>query len=197
MSEPGDRIGFYSNIGLAVAGWLMETAYNKKYEKSLPFSQIMKEELFEKVFELSETFIAPGPTNDIIQSAAGDMTSSVEDLIKVAERLQKGEADLEPFFGTGYSRCLNLRLIQHHGLGCTANATVIKHAGMNREKICLKEFDVTALVEFPLHPKQPGLVAMCDSCALGPAPQEQKFIKELKSALESLTMKFMKTQIMI
>src|SRR5262249_10214583 len=53
LSEPGEGIGFYSNAGLAVAGWIMEAAYNKHYDKSFPFSQIMKDELFEKVFELS------------------------------------------------------------------------------------------------------------------------------------------------
>ena len=182
MSEPGEGVGFYSNAGLAVAGWVMEAAYNKHYETFLPFSQIMKEELFEKVFELSESFIGPGPTNDIIQSAAGDMTSSTPDLIKVAACLQKGETDLEPFFGVKWqSEMLKPRdLFQHHGLGCSANASVIQHAGMNREKVGLEERDVTALVEFPLRPEEPGLVAMCDSCALGPAPQEQNFIKELE-----------------
>jgi hypothetical protein len=71
-------------------------------------------------------------------------------------------------------------IFKEHGLGCEANALVIKHAGMNREKFGSEERDVTAVMQLPLGPKQPGLVAMCDSCALGPKPQEQHFIRTLE-----------------
>jgi hypothetical protein len=184
-SQPGDRVGSYSNAGLAVAGWMLERAYEQRYGRSIPFSQIMKTELFEGVFGLSESFIAPGPSGDIIQSPAGDMTSSINDLLKVAARLQEGEASLEYAFGAGWqSNMLRPRdLLEHHGLGCGANATSIQHAGMNREKFGDEERDVTALVVFPLRGKEAGLVAMCDSSALGPNPQEQRFINALKTSV--------------
>lgn len=185
VSKPGDGIGFYSNAGLAVAGWMMETAYNNKHGGTpIPFSEIMKKEIFEGVFRLEKSFIGPGPTGDIIQSACGDMTSSTSDLMKVAVRLREGESSLEADFGKGWqATMLKPRdLFEHHGLGCSANSPVIKHAGLNREKFGLEERDVTALVQFPLHPGEPGLVALCDSCALGPAPQEQRFIKALEES---------------
>ena len=183
-SQPGDRIGSYSNAGLGVAGWMMEIAYNKHHSSSLSFAQIMQKELFEGVFELSESSIEPGTTQDIIESPAGGMKSCVGNLLKVASRLQAGEASLESVFGSGWQSIM-LRprdLLQHHGLGCEANAPSIQHAGMNREMFGLEERDVTALAIFPLKPGDPGLVAMCDSCALGPNPQEQRFIEALKKS---------------
>ncbi len=184
IAKPGDGIGFYSNAGLAVACWMIETAYNKKNHPILPFSEIMKREIFEEVFGLSDSLIAPGPSGDIIQSGAGNMTSSTADLIKVAKSLQKGESELAPHFGPGWqSTMLQGRdIFKHHGLGCEAHAPVIKHFGLNREKFGTEERDVTAVVEFPLNPRAPGLVAMCDSSALGPRPQEQEFIKSLEMA---------------
>lgn len=183
-SKPGDRIGSYSNAGLGVAGWMMEVAYNKHHSSSLSFAQIMQKELFDGVFGLSVSSIEPGPTQDIIQSPAGDMKSSVSDLLKVASRLQEGEASLEFAFGANWqSIMLQPRdLLQHHGLGCEPNVSFIQHAGMNREMFGLEERDITALVVFPLKPGDPGLVAMCDSVALGPKPQEQRFIEALKKS---------------
>lgn len=183
VSEPGENISFYSNAGLAVAGWMMETAYNDiKGGEWVPFSQIMKEELFEEVFSLENSFIGPGPQGDVISSSSGDMTSSVSDLMKVAARLQEGEVSLAHVFGDGW-QALMLKprdLFKEHGLGCSANATVIQHAGMNQENFGSEKRDVTALVQFPLHPGEPGLIAMCDSSALGPEPQGQKFIRALE-----------------
>jgi hypothetical protein len=186
VCQPGDRIGHYSNCGLAVAAWMMEAAYNRHSRSmegaEIPFTQIMKRELFEGVFGLSDSFIAPGPSGDIIQSGAGDMTSSVRDLMQVAARLQEGEASLEGHFGRDWQRSM-LRprdVFQHHGLGCTAGLSVIRHFGMNREMFRDTERDVTAVVEFPLSPENPGLVALCDSSALGPQPQEQAFIRALE-----------------
>ena len=103
VTKPGDDIGFYSNAGLAVAGWLMEVAYNKNLEGLyslsgisnrgyVSFADIMQKEIFEGVFDLSDSVIAPGPTGDIIQSACGDMTSSTSDLIQVAKCLQQGRS---------------------------------------------------------------------------------------------------------
>ena len=187
-SKPGDGIGNYSNAGMAVAGWMLEVAYNKYKGNStpvIPFSQIMQKELFEEVFGLSESSIKTPPPNwDIIITPAGGMTSSINDLMKVASRLQQGEASLERVFGNGWqSTMLSPRdLLQHHGLGCTANARTIQHAGMIREMFGNEERSVTALVILPLRPGDAGLAAMCDSCALGPAPQEQKFIKALKAS---------------
>jgi hypothetical protein len=84
---------------------VLEIAYNKgKIPPMTPFSEIMKTELFETVFGLSESFIAPGIDGDIIQSPAGDMTSSVADLMKVAACLQKGEAALESIFGKSWQQ---------------------------------------------------------------------------------------------
>lgn len=184
VSKPGEGIGFYSNAGLAVAGWMLEAAYNQHFDESMSFSEIMKKELFEEVFGLSNSFIASGPTGDIIQSAAGDMTSSTGDLMKVAARLQEGEASLVPQFGKDWqSIMLKPRdIFKHHGLGCAANAPVIQHAGLNRETFGTEERDVTALVQLPLRPGEPGLVAMCDSNALGPEVQGQKFIRELETS---------------
>lgn len=185
-SLPGDGIGSYSNAGVAVAGWMLEVAYNKYSGKEppvIPFSQIMKRELFEGVFGLSDPFIGPAPSGDIIQTPAGGMTASIGDLMRVAARLQQGEASLEHFFGTGWQRTMLLPqdLLQHYGLGCHANATAIEHAGLTRERFGEEERDTTALVVFPLRDGEAGLVAMCDSCALGPALQEQRFINALKA----------------
>lgn len=185
VCQPGDGIGHYSNCGLAVAAWMMEAAYNNARSRAgaeIPFAQIMQRELFEGVFGLSDSLIAPGPFGDVIQSGAGDMTSSVRDLMQVSARLQEGEASLEGHFGRDWQReMLRPRdVFQHHGLGCTAGLSVIRHFGMNREIFGDEERDVTAVVEFPLRPESPGLVALCDSSALGPQPQEQAFIRELE-----------------
>ena len=186
-SRPGDGIGSYSNAGVAVAGWMLEVAYNKHKGKEppvIPFSQIMKEELFEGVFGLSDPFIGPAPCGDIVQTPAGGMTASISDLMKVASRLQQGESSLEPFFGSDWQRTmLSPRdLLQNYGLGCHANAPAIEHAGLTREKFGKEERDTTALAVFPLRDGEAGLVSMCDSCALGPAPQEKRFINALKAS---------------
>ena len=186
IAKPGEGIGFYSNAGLAVAGWMMERKYNQDKRVPLSFAEIMKKEIFKGVFKLSDfTVIAPGPTGDNIQSPAGDMTSTTEDLIKVAAALQKGETALEETFGKGWqATLLKARdIFQHHGLGCEANAPVIIHKGLNEEKIGSEKRDVSAVVIFPLHPNEPGLVAMCDSNALGPSPKAQKFLKNLEAAV--------------
>ena len=187
-SQPGDRIGSYSNAGLAVAAWMMERAYNfHKQGNELPlvsFAEIMKEELFSKVFGLSDdSRIAPGPSGDVIGAAAGDMTSSVRDLLKVAHALQQGEKYLEKHFGSEWHQTMLAPRdrFEHHGIGCAANQPSIQHAGLNYE---IFEHgigrDVTALVIFPLNVDQPGLVAMCDSNALGPLPKQIEFQDELK-----------------
>ena len=186
-SQPGDGIGSYSNAGVAVAGWMLEVAYNKYNGKEtpvIPFSQIMKRELFEGVFGLSGPFIGPAPSEDIIQTPAGGMTSSIGDLMKVAARLQQGEASLEHFFGSGWQRAMLTPrdLLQHYGLGCHANASSIEHAGLTQEKFGDEARDTTALVVFPLGPEKAGLAAMCDSSALGPALQEQRFLNALKKS---------------
>ncbi len=186
ITQPGDGIGFYSNAGLAVACWMMEAAYNRKFEKNMPFSQIMKQELFENVFKLSDSLMSPGPSGDIIQSGAGDMYSTTQDLMEVAKLLQQGEDALAGHFGQGWqTQMLQGRdIFNHHGLGCEANAPVIKHFGLNREMFGTEERDVTAVVEFPLRRGDPGLVAMCDSTALGPKDQEQNFIRTLEAAAQ-------------
>ncbi len=180
--KPGDRIGYYSNAGLAVAGWMMEVAYNKAKKTQKSFAEIMEQEIFKGLFGCEESFIGPGPSGDIIQSPAGDMSSTASDLIKVAQRLQKGESDLANDFGIGWQDTMRAPqdIFKQQGLGCEANATGIKHAGLNREKFGTEERDVTAVLQLPLGPKQPGLVAMCDSSALGPRPQEQAFIRALE-----------------
>jgi Beta-lactamase len=186
--QPGDGIGFYSNAGLAVAAWMIEVAYNAVKDNEPPtvsFSQIMRDELFSKVFDLSEgSHISPGPSGDVIGAGAGDMTSSVRDLLKVAQCLQQGEEHLVHHFGSGWHQTMLAPrdLFAHHGLGCSANALSIQHAGLNYE--IFEDGvgrDVTALAIFPLGKEQPGLVAMCDSNALGPLPNQVKFARELKS----------------
>lgn len=182
-SQPGDGIGSYSNAGLAVAAWMLEVAYNNKNETPKSFSQIMRDELFTKVFDLSEdTKISPGPGGDVIGAGAGDMTSSVKDLLQVAQYLQQGEHFLENHFGRDWQKTMLAPrdLFEHHGLGCTANSPSIQHAGLNCELIDGKLHDVTALAIFPLKKDDPGLVAMCDSNALGPLQQQQEFAAELK-----------------
>ncbi len=184
-SRPGDRIGSYSNAGVAIACWMMELAYNQKSGRPpIPFSEIIKRELFQEIFHLSDSFFAPGPTGDIIQSGAGDMTSSVPDLMKVASRLQQGEHTLERFFGKDWQTVMLAPrdLLQQRGLGCAPNKPYIQHAGMNREVFGNEEKDVTALIVFPRQPHQGGVVALCDSSALGPGPAGQHFIHTLKEA---------------
>lgn len=186
-SQPGDGIGSYSNAGVAVAGWMLEVAYNKYNGNEtpvIPFSQIMKRELFERVFGLDEPFIGPAPSEDIIQTPAGGMTSSIGDLMKVAACLQQGEASLEGFFGSDWQRTMLMPrdLLQLYGLGCHANASAIEHAGLTQEKFGDEKRDTTALVVFPLGPEKAGLAAMCDSSALGPALQEQRFLNALKKS---------------
>lgn len=183
--RPGDGIGSYSNAGLAVAAWMIETAYakSKGSEEIIPFSKIMKDEIFIKVFNLTEdTHISPGPSNDVIGAAAGDMNSSVPDLLKVAKKMQEGEETLAEHFGQNWQKTMlkPRDLFQHQGLGCTANATSIQHFGLNAEIIDGNLCDVTAVVIFPLGKEEPGLVAMCDSNALGTSPAQQVFAKELQ-----------------
>lgn len=133
-SQPGDGIGSYSNAGVAVAAWMLEVAYNKKHGNETPvsFTQIMRDELFTKVFNLSEhTRISPGPTGDVIGAGAGDMISSVDDLLLVAQHLQQGEDHLASHFGRNWQQVMLAPrdLFGHHGLGCAANAPSIQHAG--------------------------------------------------------------------
>ncbi|MBS0656514.1 MAG: serine hydrolase [Verrucomicrobia bacterium] len=183
--RPGDGIGSYSNAGLAVAAWMIEAAYAKWKESPapIPFSKIMKEEIFKEVFELTDdTRIEPGPSNDVIGAAAGDMTSSVPDLLKVAKKMQQGEDGLTEHFGQNWQKVMlePRDLFQHDGLGCKASAASIQHFGLNSEIIDGKFYDVTAVVIFPLKKEQPALVAMCDSHALGTAPAQQAFAYELQ-----------------
>lgn len=188
-SQPGDGIGSYSNAGVAVAAWMLEIAYNKKFEKEKPlsFSQIMKDELFKKVFNLSDdSRISPGPGGDVIGAGAGDMTTSVKDLLLVAKCLQEGEEHLTNHFGKDWHKTMLTPrdLFAHHGLGCAASSPTIQHAGLNCELIGGKLHNVTALVIFPLEKGEPGLVAMCDSNALGPLQKQQEFAGELKKLAE-------------
>jgi hypothetical protein len=179
--HPGDRIGCYSNAGLAVAGLMLEKAYNDYNHTHLSFAQIMQKELFEQVFDMRESVIKPGPTKDPIQSPAGDMSSSVPDLLKAARKLQQGEKPLEKYFGEKWQeQMLKPRdLFNKFGLGCEAGSLSIEHKGLNRELFGNEERDVSSIVIFPLSPKQPGLAGICDSNALGPAGE--KFIDELEA----------------
>ena len=70
-------------------------------------------------------------------------------------------------------------LFNQIGLGCEAGSTSIEHKGLNRELFGNEERDVSAIVIFPLSPKQPGLAGVCDSNALGPSGK--KFIDELEA----------------
>jgi CubicO group peptidase (beta-lactamase class C family) len=188
--RPGDGLGSYSNAGLAVAAWMMEKAYaksdyakSKKIEEPIPFSQIMKKEIFEEVFQLSEdTCISPGPSGDVIGSGAGDMTSSIPDLLKVAKKMQQGQDALTEHFGQGWQKTMlePRDIFKQDGLGCKADATSIQHFGLNAEIIDGNFQDVTAVVIFPLGKEEPALVAMSDSNALGPSPAQQNFVKELQ-----------------
>lgn len=187
--QPGDGAGLYSNLGFDVAAWMMEIAYNRMKGHATPeisFSQIMRNELFTKVFLLSEeTRISPGPSGngDVIQAGCGDMVSSVSDLLKVGQALQQGEEYLTPHFGERWqSRMLAPRDSgAKYGLGCEANASSIQFSGLNYEVfVAEREGDVTAHVAFPLKKGLPGLVAMCDSNALGPKPTQKKFCRELR-----------------
>lgn len=184
VSKPGEGLGTYSNAGLAVAGWVLEYAYNIGKPSYLPFGQIMEQEIFKGVFDLKETSIEPGPSGDIIDSPAGGMRSSVSDLLTVARILQEGPERLGTHFGVGWqSKMQKPRdLLQQFGLGCEANVPSLQHAGLNREKFGNESRDVSALVVFPLKPRDRGVVAMCDSSALGPKPPEQHFLHTLKRA---------------
>ncbi|NGX45621.1 MAG: hypothetical protein K940chlam2_00777 [Chlamydiae bacterium] len=187
--QPGDGIGLYSNLGFDVAAWMMEIAYNAMKGHETPeisFSKIMRDELFTKVFELSEdAHISPGPSGDgdVIQAGCGDMVASVSDLLKVGQALQQGEEHLALNFGEGWqSRMLAPRdSAAEYGLGCEANASSIQFSGLNYEIFGDGiGGDVTAHVAFPLKKGQPGLVAMCDSNALGPEPNQKRFNGELR-----------------
>ena len=121
-SQPGDGFGEYSNGGVAFACLMMEVFYNRHSSQSLPFSEIIKKEVFEEIFGLKESFFAPGPTGDIIQSGAGNMSSSIQDLLQVASSLQRN-ADcngnsLEQSFGVDWQKTMlkPRDLLQHYGL---------------------------------------------------------------------------------
>lgn len=187
--RPGDGISLYSNIGYDVAAWMMEIAYNraKGHETPvIPFSQIMRDELFTRVFGLSEdTRISPGPSGygDVIQAGCGDMVSSVSDLLRVGQTLQQGEEHLVPHFGEGWqSKMLAARDTDaKYGLGCLANASSIQFSGLNYEIFeDGREGDITAHIAFPLRRGQVGLVAMCDSNALGSESRQKRFCGELR-----------------
>jgi hypothetical protein len=181
----------YSNIGFNVAAWMMEVAYNgtkTRETPTVPFSKIMRDELFTKVFKLSEdTRISPGPSGDgdVIQAGCGDMVSSIPDLLKVAQALQKGEEYLSGTFGKNWQKnMLNARGADKsctYGLGCEANVSSIQFSGLNYEIFADGVGrDVTAHVAFPLQDDQPGIVAMCDSDALGPLDTQVRFRQELR-----------------
>lgn len=192
--EPGEGTGLYSNLGFDVAAWMLEIAYNNNKKTlvdgkpTIPFSQIIRDELFTKVFELSEdTRIAPGfsGNGDVIQAGCGDMVSSISDLLKVAQVLQKGEEHLSSYFGEEWQKkMLGARGSDGtytYGLGCEANASSIQFSGLNYELFDDGVGrDVTAHVAFPLQKNQPAIVAMCDSNALGPEPNQVKFRQELR-----------------
>lgn len=189
--EPGEGIGLYSNLGFDVAAWMLELVYNaNKGDETpqIPFSQIIRDELFTKVFKLSEkTRIAPGfsGNGDVIQAGCGDMVSSISDLLKVAQVLQKGEKHLSSYFGEEWQKkMLGARGSDDtytYGLGCEANASSIQFSGLNYELFDDGVGrDVTAHVAFPLHENQPAIVAMCDSNALGPEANQVKFRQELR-----------------
>lgn len=190
--SPGDGTALYSNIGFDVAAWMMEIAYNKTKSHEapkVPFSQIIKDELFTKVFNLSEdTRISPGASGngDVIQAGCGDMVSSIQDLLQVAQTLQKGEENLSSHFGEGWHKTMLTQRasdgkVEISGLGCEPNVSSIQFSGLNCEIFeGGEERDVTAHVAFPLQKDQPGLVAMCDTNALGPEPNQVKFRQELR-----------------
>lgn len=187
-SKPGDHLGSYSNAGYAVAAWMLEIAYNKHKKidpPTIPFSQIMRDELFTKVFHLSEnSYISPGPNHDIMGGGLGDMTSSVDDLLKVAQTLQEGENHLEHYFGKDWQKIMlePRDLAKHHGIGCDANISAIRHFGLNcqtDDQDPKKTMDVSAVVIFPLGKHQPGLVAITNSNALGPSQKQQDFADEI------------------
>ncbi len=187
----GEGIVLYSNIGFDIASWMLEIAYNVDKGHAMPeisFSQIMKDELFTKVFNLSDkTRISPGPSGDgdVIQAGCGDMVSSVSDLLTVAKALQKGEEHLSSYFGEGWQKMMldprGSDGTYTYGLGCEANASSIQFNGLNFEIFeDGTERDVTAHIAFPLRENQPGIVAMSDSNALGPEPNQVKFRQELR-----------------
>jgi CubicO group peptidase (beta-lactamase class C family) len=189
--EPGKGIGLYSNLGFDVAAWMLELAYNDKKEHAIPqipFSQIIRDELFTAVFKLSEeTRIAPGASGngDVIQAGCGDMVSSIADLLKVAQVLQNGEEKLSAHFGKEWHKKMLAERgsdgTYNYGLGCEANASSIQFSGLNYEIFADGiGRDVTAHVAFPLHQKQPAIVAMCNSNALGPQADQVKFRQELR-----------------
>lgn len=194
---PGEKVGLYSNLGFDVAAWMMELAYNKSKGPDHPpesFAQIIQNELFGRVFELSsQTRISPGPSGhgDLIQAGCGDMVSSVEDLLKVGQILQQGEEFLEPHLGKDWqAKLLASRDAEgKYGLGCEANKSSLQFSGLNYEIFeDGKGKDVTAHVAFPIRKGQPGIIAMCDSNALGPDTGSRKFCNELRklAGLEEL-----------
>lgn len=190
--SPGSGKALYSNIGFDVAAWMMEIAYNhiEPHEiPQIPFSQIMRDELFTEVFGLSkETRISPGPSGsgDVIQAGCGDMVTTVQDLLQVAQTLQKGEENLSGYFGKGWHKTMLTQRatdgeVKVSGLGCEPNASSIQFSGLNCEVFeGGEERDVTAHIAFPLQKNQPGLVAMCDSNALGPLENQVRFRNELR-----------------
>ncbi len=113
------------------------------------------------------------------------MVSSISDLLKVAQVLQKGEKHLSSYFGEEWQKkMLGARGSDGtytYGLGCEANASSIQFSGLNYELFDDGiARDVTAHVAFPLQENQPAIVAMCDSNAIGPLPNQVKFRQELR-----------------
>ncbi len=170
LSKPLDQVYRYSNGGYAVASWMAEVAYASSCGQALSFSDIMKREILDGVFCVShKTEIKPGPTNDCMQSAAGDLTTTVEDLQKIGKRIQDDALDAE--FGRGWQEQMKRPrgLLGEYGLGCSSvQPDHFQHFGMNRERIGQTELDVTAAICFPIRKGVPGVVAMCDTGALGP-----------------------------
>ena len=71
--------------------------------------------------------------------------------------------------------------VEVSGLGCEPNVSSIQFSGLNCEIFKGgEERDVSAHVAFPLQKNQPGLVAMCDTNALGPEPNQVKFRQEFE-----------------
>lgn len=170
----GESKHLYSNAGYALAGLMMEVAYNKLPDQSgyQSFDSIIEKELFKGVFELNDTVMTPGAIGDCIQGPAGNMTSTCKDLATVAKKLQGGEKILESHFGKDWHSVMTRPRDQEtgYGLGCVKVGNTMRHGGLNVElfgedKIPENRRDVTSLVAFPLTRETSGFVGMSDTNA--------------------------------
>jgi len=172
----------YSNAGYTFAGLMMEVAYNRSQgivdpndPNYMSFDQLIETQLFKGVFGLENTIMSPGAIGDCIQGPAGNMTTTCNDLAKVARHLQQGEEGLEIHFGKNWQAIMTRPRDSGsgQGLGCSRIGETIQYGGINTElfgaeRVVENRRDVSSYVIFPLNSSCTGLVGLSDTNAFCP-----------------------------